>query len=52
MILPFIACWSTKYFLRGITIPVENNSAGANSHESSNVELATGGIDLKRNCCI
>jgi len=33
-----------------IVIPVENNTVKANSHERSNVELATGGIDLKRNC--
>jgi len=35
---------------RYIAIPVENNPNRADSHERFNVELATGGIDLKRNC--
>jgi hypothetical protein len=33
-----------------IAISVENNPDGTDSHERSNVESVTYGIDLKRNC--
>jgi len=38
--------------LRSKAISVENNPDGTDSHERSNVESVTYGIDLKRNCYI